>query len=107
MNQFNKSLFGEDFVWGVSAAAFQTEGACYADGKGESIWDAFVTKKGKIANGDRADIACDFYKNYKADIDLVKQLNIPNFRFSISWTRILPNGTADWINMAGVGYYQR
>src|SRR5579872_5700881 len=107
MDKLNRSLFGDDFEWGVSTAAFQIEGAHDADGKGESIWDAFTTKKGKILGGHHAQTACDFYNNYKADIDLVKQLNIPNFRFSISWTRILPNGTADWINMAGVEYYQR
>ncbi|MDB5141299.1 MAG: beta-glucosidase [Mucilaginibacter sp.] len=106
MTDLNKSFFGDDFKWGVSTAAFQIEGASYADGKGESVWDAFTAKKGKIRNGDIADIACDFYNNYKADIDLVKQLNIPNFRFSISWPRILPTGT-DSINQAGIDYYNR
>ena len=106
MDLFDKSLFGEDFVWGVSTAAFQVEGACSDNGKGESIWDAFTAKKGKILNGDIADIACDFYKNYKADINLIKQLNIPNFRFSISWTRILPNGTGK-VNQAGINHYNR
>jgi beta-glucosidase len=106
MIDLNKSFFGDDFKWGVSTAAFQIEGACDADGKGESIWDAFVAKKGKIRNGHIADIACDFYNNYKADIDLVKQLNIPNFRFSISWPRILPTGT-DSINQAGIDYYNQ
>jgi beta-glucosidase len=106
MDQLNKSLFGEDFKWGVSTAAFQIEGASDADGKGLSIWDAFTAKKGKILNGHKADVACDFYNNYKADIDLVKQLNIPNFRFSISWTRLLPNGTGE-VNQAGVDYYNQ
>jgi len=106
MDHFNSSLFGADFQWGVSTAAFQIEGAHNADGKGESIWDAFTAKKGKVLDGHRADVACDFYNNYKADIDLVKQLNIPNFRFSISWTRILPNGTGS-INQAGIDYYNR
>lgn len=102
----SKQLFGEDFIWGVSAAAFQTEGACAADGKGESIWDVFAAKKGKIRNSDAPDLACDFYNRYQTDIDLVKELNIPNFRFSISWGRIFPNGTGD-INQAGIGYYNR
>lgn len=106
MVDFNKSLFGVDFEWGVSTAAFQIEGAHNEDGKGESIWDAFTAKKGKILNGHKADVACDFYNNYKADIDLVKQLNIPNFRFSISWSRILPTGT-DTINQAGIDYYNQ
>ena len=76
------------------------------DGKGESIWDVFAAKKGKILNGDNPDIACDFYNQYQKDIDLIKQLNIPNFRFSISWPRILPNGTGE-INQAGIDYYNR
>ena len=89
MDKLNRHLFGDNFQWGVSTAAFQIEGACDTDGKGESIWDAFTAKKGKVLNGHRADVACNFYNNYREDIDLVKKLNIPNFRFSISWTRVL------------------
>ncbi|MGZ3946388.1 MAG: glycoside hydrolase family 1 protein, partial [Mucilaginibacter sp.] len=106
MDKLNRSLFGDDFKWGVSTAAFQIEGAHDADGKGESIWDAFSAKKGKILGGHHAQTACDFYNNYPDDIALVKQLNIPNFRFSISWTRILPYGTGE-VNIAGVDYYNR
>jgi len=106
MDQLNKALFGEDFKWGVSTAAFQIEGACDVDGKGVSIWDAFTAKKGKVPSGHKADVACDFYNNFQADIDLVKKLNIPNFRFSISWTRVLPNGTGN-VNQAGIDYYNR
>jgi beta-glucosidase len=102
----NKQLFGEDFIWGVSTAALQVEGAHDADGKGESIWDAFSSKKGKIRNGDHHHVACDFYNCYKRDIDLIKQLNIPNFRFSISWARILPTGTGA-INQAGIDHYNQ
>ena len=102
----NRNLFGDDFAWGVSAAAFQTEGSCSADGKGESVWDVFTAKKGKIWNNENAEIACDFYNRYEADIALVKKLNIPNFRFSISWARILPNGTGE-INREGIAYYNR
>jgi beta-glucosidase len=106
MNDLNKSLFGKDFEWGVSTAAFQVEGSCDADGKSESIWDAFTAKKGKILDGHKADIACDFYNNYKTDIDLIKQLNIPNFRFSIAWSRILPAGTGA-VNQAGIDHYNQ
>lgn len=102
----NKELFGDDFAWGVSTAAFQIEGACDAEGKGASIWDVFVTRQGKIKSGHNAAVACDFYNQYQQDIDLVKQLNIPNFRFSLSWTRILPKGTGE-INQAGIDYYNR
>lgn len=101
---FNKKLFGADFTWGVSTAAVQIEGGHDADGKGESVWDAFTAKKGKILNGHHHRIACDFYNRYREDIGLIKQLNIPNFRFSISWPRILPNGTGE-VNQAGIDYY--
>lgn len=103
---FSKKLFGDDFIWGVSTAAFQVEGACDADGKSDSIWDVFTRKKGKVLNGDHAQTACDFYNRYREDIDLIKQLNIPNYRFSISWTRILPNGTGE-INQEGISYYNQ
>ncbi|RYY37656.1 MAG: beta-glucosidase [Sphingobacteriaceae bacterium] len=102
----NKELFGDDFAWGVSTAAFQTEGSCDADGKGESIWDNFTARKGKVLNGDKATTACDFYASYKKDIDLIKQLNIPNFRFSIAWTRVLPNGTGE-VNQKGIEHYNQ
>jgi beta-glucosidase len=103
---FNKQLFGDDFTWGVATAAFQTEGACDVDGKGASIWDVFASKKGKILNGDDHSVSCDFYNNYETDIDLIKQLNIPNFRFSISWSRILPDGIGA-VNQAGIDHYNR
>jgi beta-glucosidase len=102
----NKKLFGDDFIWGVSVAALQIEGACDADGKGESIWDVFAAKKGKILNGDVPSKACDFYNQYQQDINLIKHLNIPCFRFSISWTRIFPNGIGE-INQAGIDFYNR
>jgi beta-glucosidase len=103
---FNKQLFGDDFVWGVSVAAFQIEGSCGADGKGESIWDVFAAKKGNILNGDTPGDSCDFYNRYKEDIDLIKQLHIPDFRFSIAWSRILPDGTGT-VNQAGIEHYKR
>jgi beta-glucosidase len=102
----NRKLFGDDFIWGVSVAALQIEGACDADGKGESIWDVFSAKKGKILNGDVPSKACDFYNQYQQDINLIKHLNIPCFRFSISWTRIFPNGIGE-INQAGIDFYNR
>jgi beta-glucosidase len=105
-SDFNKELFGDDFTWGVASAAFQIEGACDQEGKGQSIWDVFAAKKGNILNGDKPNTTCDFYHRYEDDIDLIKQLNIPNFRFSISWSRIFPEGTGA-INQAGIDYYNR
>ena len=105
-SQLSKEQFGEDFLWGVSTAAFQIEGAHDVDGKGASIWDVFTSQKGKIKNGHHAIQACDFYNFYKNDIQLVRELNIPNFRFSISWSRIMPTGIAP-INQAGIDYYNK
>ena len=102
----HKQLFGDHFIWGVSTAAFQIEGATNIDGKGVSIWDTFTKRKGKILNNDNAEIASDFYIRYKEDIDLLHQLNIPNFRFSISWTRVLPNGEGE-VNPKGILFYNQ
>ncbi len=102
----HKEQFENDFIWGVSTAAYQIEGGHNADGKGSSIWDSFSSKKGKIKNGHNGNIACDFYNRFEDDLALIKQLNIPNFRFSISWSRILPNGTGT-VNPAGITYYNR
>jgi len=95
-----------DFKWGVSTAAYQVEGAWDADGKGQSIWDVYTNKKGKIYKNQNGNIACDFYHRYTHDLAIMHQLNIPNFRFSISWSRILPNGTGA-VNLDGIDFYNR
>ncbi len=98
--------FGSEFEWGVSSAAFQTEGAWDADGKGRSIWDVFSTRKGKIKGAQHACTACNFYHGYQEDIALVQALNIPNFRFSIAWPRIFPEGVGQ-ANPRGLDFYDR
>jgi beta-glucosidase len=103
---FTKEDFGADFHWGVSTAAYQIEGAHTADGKGLSIWDTFSQKKKKIIDNHNGNIACDYYNRYAEDIALLYKLNIPNYRFSISWSRILPQGTGP-INHKGVDFYNR
>lgn len=104
--KLNKTDFGAHFVWGVAAAAYQIEGGHDADGKGLSIWDVFTSTKGKIKDAHHANIGCNFYNCYQDDIALVKDLNIPHFRFSISWSRILPEGKGK-INQSGIEYYNR
>ena len=104
--EIKKEQFGDDFKWGVSTAAYQIEGAHNADGKGKSIWDVFITIPGKIKEGQHGNIACDFYHRYAHDIALLSQMNIPNFRFSISWSRIMPNGEGA-INPKGIEFYNR
>jgi beta-glucosidase len=103
---FTKNDFGSDFKWGVSTAAYQVEGGHNIDGKGVSIWDNFSQKKKKIFNGDNGNIACDFYTHYADDIALVYKLNIPNYRFSISWSRIIPHGIGA-VNHKGIDFYNR
>ncbi len=98
--------FGKDFLWGVSIAAVQNEGAYNSYGKGPSIWDTFSRRTGKIKNGHKPNIACDFYHRYKDDLLLVKALGFKVFRFSISWARILPDGTGK-VNKEGIAFYHR
>lgn len=98
--------FGPDFKWGVSTAAYQIEGAWDIDGKGKSIWDVFANAKGKIFQGQNGNIACDFYRRYTHDIILMAKLKVPNFRFSIAWSRILPDGTGK-VNPMGIEFYNR
>jgi beta-glucosidase len=100
------SDFGKDFIWGVSASAYQIEGAHNIDGKGPSIWDVFSNTHGKICNDHNGNTATNFYHLFDEDILLLKKLNIKNFRFSISWPRILPNGTGA-VNVKGILFYHR
>ena len=103
---FSKADFGSDFKWGVAASSYQTEGAWNIDGKSESTWDHFSHKSGKIERGENADVATDFYHRYEEDIDLISQMNFKVFRVSLSWPRILPNGTGE-VNQAGIDFYHR
>ena len=100
------SDFGKDFLWGVAMAAPQNEGSFNLDGKGLSIWDTFSHKLGKIKSGHHPDHACDFYHRYKDDLLLAKALGFSVFRFSIAWSRILPEGTGK-TNKAGIHYYHK
>jgi beta-glucosidase len=97
---------GKEFHWGVSTAAYQIEGAYNIDGKGPSIWDVFSNAKGKTYKSENGNVSCDFYHRYAKDIALMSQLNIPNFRFSIAWSRVIPNGTGS-VNTQGVDFYKR
>ncbi|MES2517342.1 MAG: GH1 family beta-glucosidase [Bacteroidota bacterium] len=103
---FSKQEFGRDFVWGVAMASFQNEGAWNTDGKGESIWDKFSHRKYSIKDRQNADIACDFYRRFEEDILIAKSLNFNTFRFSMSWSRILPDGIGR-VNQAGLEFYHQ
>ncbi len=106
MNELTALDFGPDFCWGVSTAAYQIEGAPQADGKGPSIWDRFTHSKGKIYQNQNGDRACEFYYKYADDLQLLSSLGIKNFRFSLSWPRILPEGLIK-TNEAGIDFYNR
>ncbi|XP_004299546.1 PREDICTED: beta-glucosidase 44-like [Fragaria vesca subsp. vesca] len=98
--------FPKGFVFGTATSAYQVEGMANKEGRGPSIWDAFVKIPGNIANNDTADVTADEYHRYKEDIDIMQDLNFDVYRFSISWSRIFPDGTGK-VNLKGVAYYNR
>lgn len=98
--------FPDGFTWGVAAAAYQIEGAASADGKGDSVWDMFCRQPGKVLDAHDGTVACDHYHRYKDDVAMMRELGIRNYRFSISWPRVMPAGTGA-INPAGLDFYER
>lgn len=99
-------LFGSNFIWGAATGAYQIEGAFNVDGKGLSIWDDFSHTKRKIKDRSDGDVSCDFYHKYREDLALLKSLNFGAFRFSIAWSRILPEGPGT-INRKGIDFYNQ
>jgi beta-glucosidase len=106
MHNLKASAFGDDFLWGVAISAAQNEGAHNMYGREPSIWDAFARKSGKIKKGDKPHPSCDFYHRYKDDLLLVKALGFKVFRFSISWSRVLPDGVGR-VNKDGIAFYNK
>jgi beta-glucosidase len=94
------------FRFGAATAAYQIEGSTLADGRGESIWDRFAHTPGMVLNGDTGDVACDHYKRWRQDLDLMASLQIETYRFSIAWPRILPTGNGT-VNQRGLDFYKR
>lgn len=101
-----KIRFPGGFLWGASTSAYQIEGSPLADGAGPSIWHRFSHTPGRTANGETGDIACDHYRRYTSDIALMRELGLNAYRFSISWSRIFPQGTGR-VNQAGLDFYSR
>ncbi|GFP95768.1 beta-glucosidase 42 [Phtheirospermum japonicum] len=97
--------FPPNFTFGAATSAYQVEGAWNEDGRGPSIWDAFCRAPGNICDGSNADVAVDQYHRYKEDIDLIAKLGFKAYRFSISWSRIFPDGLGTQVNAEGVRYY--
>lgn len=98
--------FPNGFLWGCATAAYQIEGSPLADGAGPSIWHRFVHTPGLVRDGDTGDVACDHYRRWAEDVALMRQLGLQAYRFSISWSRILPSGTGP-VNSAGLDFYDR
>ncbi|XP_073490360.1 lactase/phlorizin hydrolase-like [Aquarana catesbeiana] len=96
-----------DFAWGVASSSYQIEGAWRADGKGISIWDQFSHTESKIVDGGTGDVACNSYNRIDEDVEMLKSLKVTHYRFSISWPRVLPDGTKNVVNEPGVSYYSR
>lgn len=98
--------FPEGFGWGAATSAYQIEGAAKEDGRGESIWDTFSHTPGRVRGGDTGDVALDHYHRYVEDLDLMKELGLRTYRFSIAWPRIQPEGTGS-PNQRGLDFYRR
>ncbi|MGH2708615.1 MAG: family 1 glycosylhydrolase, partial [Actinomycetota bacterium] len=98
--------FPDDFLWGASTSAYQIEGSPLADGAGPSIWHRFVHSPGLTISGETGDLACDHYRRYQADVELMAELGLNAYRFSIAWGRVLPQGRGR-VNRSGLDFYQR
>ncbi|MGW5670639.1 GH1 family beta-glucosidase [Micromonospora sp. NPDC003776] len=98
--------FPTDFAWGAATSAYQIEGAAKEDGRGESVWDTFSHTPGRTRNGDTGDVAADHYHRYAEDLDLMRDLGLRSYRFSISWPRIQADGSGK-PNQRGLDFYRR
>lgn len=96
--------FKNDFVWGAATSSYQIEGAYDEDGRGLSVWDVFAHEEGNVFAGHTGDIACDHYHKFRGDVKLMKEIGIKAYRFSISWSRVIPDG-AGQVNEAGIKFY--
>ncbi|MGN0976126.1 MAG: GH1 family beta-glucosidase [Gemmiger sp.] len=96
--------FSKDFLWGAATAAYQIEGGAREGGRTPSIWDSFSHTPGKTAHGETGDIASDSYHRFREDVALLKEMHLKAYRFSVSWSRVLPNGGSEW-NTEGLAYY--
>lgn len=97
-------MFDKDFIFGAATASFQIEGATNIDGRTPSIWDTHCQKEGNIYDSSNGDIACESYLRYKEDVKLLKKLGVKAYRFSISWSRVMPKFNK--VNKKGINYYR-
>jgi beta-glucosidase len=97
--------FPDSFLWGASTSAYQIEGSPLADGAGPSIWQRFAHSPGRTTNGETGDVACDHYRRFRDDVRLMRELGLQSYRFSISWSRVFPEGTGT-VNRRGLDFYE-
>jgi beta-glucosidase len=98
--------FPAGFLWGTATSAYQIEGSADVDGRTPSIWDRFAKTPGRVENGDTGDVACDSYRRPEEDVALLSELGVKAYRFSISWSRVMPAGRGE-LNPLGIAYYRR
>ncbi|MCU0465597.1 MAG: GH1 family beta-glucosidase [Anaerolineae bacterium] len=98
--------FPKDFIWGTATSSYQIEGETPEAGRGDCIWGHFARTPGKVVNGETGSVACDHYYRYKEDVALLKSLGVNAYRFSVSWPRVIPDGTGK-VNPAGLDFYSR
>jgi beta-glucosidase len=102
----NSFSFPDGFLWGAATSAYQVEGSPLADGAGPSIWHRFTRTPWLVPSGDNGDVACDHYRRYEEDVRLMRDLGLGAYRFSVSWSRVLPEGSGR-VNEKGLDFYRR
>ncbi|ADD45899.1 GH1 family beta-glucosidase [Stackebrandtia nassauensis] len=102
----NGNGFGPDFTWGAASSAYQVEGAATADGRGPSIWDTFAAAPGRVVDASTGETAVEAYHRVDEDVAVMRELGLRAYRFSVSWPRVVPDGTGA-VNQAGLDYYRR
>ncbi len=96
--------FSKDFVWGAATSAYQTEGAVKGEGKGKHIWDVYTDEPGHVFEGHTGETACDHYHRFREDVRIMKEIGLKGYRFSIDWSRVLPEGYGS-VNEKGIDFY--
>lgn len=101
-----QNMFPKGFSWGVATSSYQIEGAVDEDGRAPSVWDDFSRKAGCVFEGHTGDVACDHYHRVEEDVELMAQLGVSTYRFSVCWPRVVPGGVGE-VNEKGLGFYDR
>ncbi|XP_074572520.1 beta-glucosidase 6-like [Curcuma longa] len=104
--ELNRGSFPKGFVFGTASSAYQYEGAVKDEGRGKTVWDTFAHSFGKVIDFSNADVAVDQYHRFDEDIQLMKEVGLDAYRFSIAWSRIFPNGTGE-VNQPGIDHYNK